>query len=87
MLLLSGLLPCQAHDDLFLVLLQIYRNDFTLPSKKWFHIADTYGVEIGGGQNDILILAITVAVDMMAHGDDQDSKDDDKGGLFHRHRG
>ena len=37
-------------------------------SKKWFRIADTYGVQIDQGQNDILILAITVAVDMMAHG-------------------
>ncbi len=36
-------------------------------SKKWFRVADTYGVEIEPGQNDVLILASTVAVDMMAH--------------------
>jgi uncharacterized protein YxjI len=36
-------------------------------SKKWFSITDTYGVEVGDGQNDILILAIAVAIDMMAH--------------------
>jgi uncharacterized protein YxjI len=36
-------------------------------SKKWFRIADSYGVEIAPGQNDVLILASTVAVDMMAH--------------------
>ena len=36
-------------------------------SKKWFRIADTYGVQIEQGQNDGLILAVTVAVDMMAH--------------------
>lgn len=36
-------------------------------SKKWFTIADTYGVEIADGQNDILILAVAVAIDMMAH--------------------
>jgi len=36
-------------------------------SKKWFRIADTYGVQIDQGQNDILILAVTVAIDMMAH--------------------
>jgi uncharacterized protein YxjI len=36
-------------------------------SKKWFRIRDTYGVSIKPGQNDILILAVTVAVDMMAH--------------------
>ena len=37
-------------------------------SKKWFRIADTYGVQIDQGQNDVLILALTVAIDMMAHG-------------------
>ena len=36
-------------------------------SKKWFTITDTYGVEIEDGQNEILILAIAVAIDMMAH--------------------
>ena len=36
-------------------------------SKKWFAITDTYGVEIADGQDDILILAIAIAVDMMAH--------------------
>ncbi len=36
-------------------------------SKKWFRLADTYGVEIAPDQNDILILAVTVAVDAMAH--------------------
>jgi uncharacterized protein YxjI len=37
-------------------------------SKKWFRIADSYGVEIAPGQNDIVILAASVAVDMIAHG-------------------
>ena len=37
-------------------------------SKRWFRLADTYGVQIEPGQNDVVILAITVAVDMMAHG-------------------
>ena len=37
-------------------------------SKRWFRLADTYGVQIQPGQNDIVILAVTVAVDMMAHG-------------------
>jgi uncharacterized protein YxjI len=35
--------------------------------KKWFRVADSYGVDVAPGQNDILILAVTVAVDMMAH--------------------
>jgi uncharacterized protein YxjI len=36
-------------------------------SKKWFRVRDSYGVAIDPGQNDVLILAITVCVDMMAH--------------------
>jgi uncharacterized protein YxjI len=36
-------------------------------SKKWLSMTDTYGVEIDEGQNDILILAIAVAIDMMSH--------------------
>ena len=43
-------------------------------SKKWFRLTDTYGVEIDPGQNDIFILAIAIAVDMMAH-DVQDKKE------------
>ena len=41
-------------------------------SKKWLSLTDTYGVEIDDGQNDILILALAVAIDMMSH--DEDSK-------------
>jgi uncharacterized protein YxjI len=44
-------------------------------SKKWFRLTDTYGVEIDEGQNDILILAIAIAVDMMAHPDEKKGKD------------
>jgi uncharacterized protein YxjI len=36
-------------------------------SKKWFRIRDSYGVEIEPGQDAPLILAITVALDQMAH--------------------
>jgi uncharacterized protein YxjI len=43
------------------------RNKIAEVSKKWFRVRDTYGVEIESGQNDIVILAATVAVDMMAH--------------------
>ena len=49
-------------------------NKVAQVSKKWFHLTDTYGVEIDSGQNDILILAIAVAIDMMAH--DEDKKGD-----------
>jgi len=36
-------------------------------SKKWFRVRDSYGVEVVPGQKDIIILAVTVAIDMMAH--------------------
>jgi uncharacterized protein YxjI len=36
-------------------------------SKKWFRLRDTYGVEVAPGQNDVVILAVTVAIDSMSH--------------------
>jgi len=36
-------------------------------SKRWFRVRDTYGVEISPGQNDVLLLAVTVVVDSMTH--------------------
>ena len=48
------------------------RKGIAQVSKKWFRLTDTYGVEIEAGQNDILILAIAVAIDMMAHGDEKE---------------
>ena len=40
-------------------------------SKKWLSLTDTYSVEIESGQNDILILAMAIAIDMMSHGDNE----------------
>src|SRR5262249_2160261 len=34
-------------------------------SKRWFRVRDTYGIEIGPGQDDALILAVAVCVDQM----------------------
>ncbi len=34
-------------------------------SRRWFRVRETYGVEIEPGQNDALILAITVCIDQM----------------------
>jgi len=42
-------------------------NKIAEVSKRWFRLADTYGVQIEPNQNDIVILAVTVAIDMMAH--------------------
>lgn len=36
-------------------------------SKKWFRIRDSYGVAIEPGQDDIIILAVAVCIDQMAH--------------------
>ena len=44
-------------------------------SKAWFSLTDTYGVEIASGQNDILILAVAVAMDMMVHDEDGRKRD------------
>jgi uncharacterized protein YxjI len=34
-------------------------------SRKWFRVRDTYGVEVAPDQNDVVILAVTVGIDMM----------------------
>lgn len=40
-------------------------------SKKWFRWTDTYGIDIGDGENDVLILASAVVIDLVCHdGDD-----------------
>ena len=36
-------------------------------SKKWFRLRDTYGVEVFDVRDTVLVLAITVAVDALAH--------------------
>ena len=39
-------------------------------SKRWFSFADTYGVDIAEGEDDVLILASAVVVDQACHRDD-----------------
>ena len=36
-------------------------------SKRWFRVRDTYGVEIAPGEDEPLVLAITVCIDAMSH--------------------
>ena len=43
------------------------RRKIAQVSKKWFRVRDTYGVEIAPDQEDVVILAVTVALDNMAH--------------------
>jgi uncharacterized protein YxjI len=47
-------------------------------SKKWFRVRDTYAVRIVEGEDDVLILAGVMALDLaQAREDSKDSKDDD----------
>jgi len=38
-------------------------------SKRWFRVRDTYGIQIAPGQDEALILAVTVCIDQMGRGD------------------
>ena len=40
-------------------------------SKQWFAFTDSYGVDIAEGEDDVLILASTVVIDMCCHPDDK----------------
>jgi uncharacterized protein YxjI len=40
-------------------------------SKQWFTFADTYGVEVDGDEDPVLILACAVVIDESCHGDKQ----------------
>ncbi|MGH7688165.1 MAG: LURP-one-related/scramblase family protein [Gemmatimonadaceae bacterium] len=40
-------------------------------SKQWFTLRDTYGVNIADGEDEVLVLASTVVIDMACHPDDR----------------
>ncbi len=40
-------------------------------SKRWFAWSDTYGVDISEGEDEVLILASTVVIDMVCHADNK----------------
>ncbi len=40
-------------------------------SRAWFRIRDTYGVEVAPGQDDVLFVAIAVALDRIHHDDEE----------------
>ena len=40
-------------------------HDVAEVSKRWFRVRDTYGIEVESGQDDALILAITICIDQM----------------------
>ncbi len=35
--------------------------------KRWFRVRDTYGIQVGPGQDDALVLAVAIVVDQIAH--------------------
>lgn len=41
-------------------------------SKRLFSLSDTYGIDIADGEDDVLILASAVVIDMACHQDDDD---------------
>jgi uncharacterized protein YxjI len=41
-------------------------------SKRWFKFADTYGIDVAEGEDDVLILASAVAIDLCLHPDNND---------------
>ena len=40
-------------------------------SKKWFKLTDTYGIDIDEGEDDVLILAAAVVIDLVSHPDEK----------------
>ena len=40
-------------------------------SKKWFSVTDTYAVDIDAGEDDVLILASAVVIDLVSHPDEK----------------
>jgi uncharacterized protein YxjI len=59
-----------AHGNLVDHEYEMERDGATIAtvSKKWFRVRDSYGVEVQPGQDDALILAITVCIDSMSRG-------------------
>ena len=41
-------------------------------SKQWFSLSDTYGIDIAEGEDDVLLLASAVVIDMACHQDRND---------------
>ena len=40
-------------------------------SKKWFRMSDTYGIDVAAGEDDVLILASAVVIDLCVHPDNK----------------
>jgi len=64
----------EAEGDLFDHEYEFRRGGRTVAavSKRWFDWTDTYGVDIARGEDDVLLLASTVVIDMACHDGDDD---------------
>jgi uncharacterized protein YxjI len=40
-------------------------------SRKWFRLRDTYGLDVGDGENDALFVAIAICLDRIHHDDEE----------------
>ena len=51
---------------------EIERDGHTVAqiSKRWFRVRDTYGIEVGAGENDAFLIAVSVCIDQIAHDDE-----------------
>lgn len=47
------------------------RHKIAEVSKKWLSLTDSYGIEVEPGNLDVVVLAIAVVIDMMAHEEDE----------------
>ena len=68
---LSDSPPLETHGDFSNHEYVIFRGGQQVAaiSKQWFTLTDTYGVDIGSGEDDELLLAIAVVIDMVCHPD------------------
>lgn len=59
----------KAHGNVVDHEYEIEGSDGTIAqvSKRWFRVRDTYGVEVEPGADPVLALAVTVAIDALAH--------------------
>lgn len=49
-------------------------NEVARVSKRWLSLRDSYGIEIDPGEDDVLILACAVVIDMILHDQDQNER-------------
>ena len=63
----AGRMNMEAQGNMFDYEYEIHegRRKVAEVSRKWFRVADNYGVDIVPGADEILVLAITVVIDMM----------------------